>query len=140
MCEHVWLIPPAALECANWRKKYRIKCKHCGETRTVWGESAQRIVLAKKKAKPQVVAPKPKPPGRRTPVEHDFSDKKQGWGGEYLFGEGAGGTALLASGSEGVEPGDTILLTKGTRYVVKRIAVPSDGENSWVAEMERTLL
>lgn len=140
MCEHVWLIPPAALERANWRKKYRIKCKHCGETQTVWGESAQRMVLAKKKEEPKVVAPKPKPPGRRTPVEHDFSEKKQGWGGEYLFGERKNGTALLAAGVEGVEPGDTILLPGATRYVVKKINVPRDKKHSWVAEIERTLL
>ena len=140
MCEHIWLIPPAALERANWRKKYRIKCKDCSETRTVWGEFAQRMVFAKNE-KAEVTAPKPKPkPATSAPVEHDFSDRKQGWGGEYIFGEPENGPAVLAAHFVEVKEGDTILLSKGQRYIVRKVVVPRGEHSSWVAEVERTLI
>ncbi len=142
MHEHVWLIPPAALERAHWRKKYRIKCKECSETQIVWGEFAQRMVLAKNE-RAEVATPKPKPKPKPTtskPVEHDFSDRKQGWGGEYLFGEPKSGPTILAAHFVEVKKGDTVLLPKGQRYVVRKVVVPWGKDQSWIAEVERVLV
>ena len=133
-CEHIWLIPPAALERDNWRKKYRIKCRKCSSAKTVEGAYAQRMVTAKDEQS-EVAAPKPSPSSKRDPVEHDYCKKQQGWQGEYLFADG-----LIASGDEDVMESDTIILSNSRRYVVRKFVVPRAKGYCWIAEVERTIL
>jgi hypothetical protein len=132
-CQHVWLVPPAAFERGHWHKKYRIKCKKCEKTQTVDGSYAQRN-LAMRTEEPEV-APKPTK-SKRTPVEHDVSDKIEGWQGEYLLVDGN----VMAAGFEDVKEGDTLVLPKGVRYVVRKFVVPRAKGYAWIAEIERTLL
>ena len=136
-CQHVWLVPPAAFERGSWHKKYRIKCKKCDKAQTVDGSYAQRN-LAVREEEPQV-APEPKP-SKRTPVEHDYCKKQQGWEGEYLFVEGISVPPLIASGDEDVRQGDTVILSKSRRYVVRKFVVPRAVGYCWIAEVERTIL
>ena len=139
-CDHVWLIPPAALENANWRKKYRICCEGCDTKKVVVGEFAQRMVLAKSR-EAEVIAPKPKPePVSEAPTEHDFKGRKEGWGGEYLFSDKGGGPAVIAAHFVKVKEGDTILLSRGRRYVVRKVVVPWGEDQSWFVEAERVLV
>ena len=146
VCEHVWLIPPAAIERDNWRKQYRIKCRECSLARTVWGEFAQRMALAVEE-KTEVATPKPKAKPRievesstYVPSDHDFRCRKQGWGCEYLFGDNKDGTAILAAHFVKVKEGDTIILPQEKRYVVRKIVMPWGKDQSWIAEVERILL